>query len=159
MSLSRKKVKTKQRNWKRLFFILLSVNLVIIGSVCLFFLWPTKPLNLPKSEINSNDRYSEFTIRTSKENVNELVNAYLDHLLRKTEHHYQISLGEDVRLLGELPVFSTKVPLSVRLEPEVQPNGDIVLKQKSISLGLLELPNKQIMKYMKTFLSISVTAT
>ncbi|GEN32179.1 uncharacterized protein YpmS [Cerasibacillus quisquiliarum] len=154
MSLSRKKVKTKQRNWKRLFFILLSVNLVIIGSVCLFFLWPTKPLNLPKSEINSNDRYSEFTIRTSKENVNELVNAYLDNLLRKTEHHYQISLGEDVRLLGELPVFSTKVPLSVRLEPEVQPNGDIVLKQKSISLGLLELPNKQIMKYMKTFLPV-----
>ncbi|HEY4601789.1 MAG TPA: YpmS family protein [Cerasibacillus sp.] len=154
MSMSRKNVETKKRNWKRLFFILLTVNLIIVGSICLFFLWPTKPLDIPKKDINFNDRYSEFTIQTTKENVNELVNAYLEHLLRKTEHHYQISLEDDVHLLGELPVFSAKVPLSVHLEPEVQPNGDVVLKQKSISLGLLELPNKQIMRYMKTFLPV-----
>ncbi|MDY0394316.1 DUF2140 family protein [Virgibacillus halophilus] len=31
-------------------------------------------------------------------------------------------------------------------------NGDVVLKQKSISIGLLELPNKKIMEYMKKYL-------
>ena len=55
-------------------------------------------------------------------------------------------------MIGELPVFSTTVPLSVHLDPEVQKNGDVILKQKSISIGMLELPNKKIMEYMQKYL-------
>src|SRR5699024_9317139 len=48
--------------------------------------------------------------------------------------------------------FSTTVPLSIHLEPEVQDNGDLVLRQKSISIGLLKLPNKKIMEYLKKYM-------
>src|SRR5699024_11014378 len=44
--------------------------------------------------------------------------------------------------------------LSIHLEPLVQDNGDIVLKQRSISVGLLELPNKKIMEYIKKYLTM-----
>src|SRR5699024_1622137 len=95
-----------------------------------------------------NDEGSEFFVRTTKSNLNELVNAYLNKLLRNTEHRYYVILDEDVQLFGELPVFSSTVPLFINFEPLVQKNGDIVLKQKSISVGLLELPNKKIMGYV-----------
>src|SRR5690606_18542985 len=97
---------------------------------------------------------SEFVIRTTKKNLNELINAYMYEYLKDSNHQYRVSLEEDVHIVGDIPVFSTTVPLSIRLEPIVQENGDVVLKQKSISLGLMELPNKKIMEYMNKYLPV-----
>ncbi len=97
---------------------------------------------------------SQFVVRTTKQNLNNLVNAYLDKLLAGTNHHYTIHLDEDVQLLGELPLFSSTVPLLIHLEPIVQDNGDLVLKQKSISVGQLQLPNKKIMEYVAKYLPV-----
>src|SRR5699024_6172020 len=44
------------------------------------------------------------------------------------------------------------VPLLAYFEPIVQDNGDLVLKQKSISVGRLKLPIKKIMKYIDDYL-------
>ncbi len=81
-----------------------------------------------------------------------MINAYLEQVLHNSRHQYRILLEDDVQLRGELPVFNTTVPLSVHLEPFVQENGDIILKQRSISIGLLELPNRKIMEYMWKYL-------
>lgn len=143
-----------KRNWKKYFLILLSINLIVVIFISLFILWPAPSPEKREVEELDKDQYSEFIIRTTKANLNELVNAYLEQLLQDTKHHYQISLEDDVHLQGELPVFSATVPLSIHLEPLVQDDGNIILKQKSISVGLLELPNKQIMKYMKRFLPV-----
>src|SRR5699024_8061894 len=93
----------------------------------------------------------EFVIRTSKQNLNDLVNAYLDKLLSQTKQNFTVVLDEDVELYGELPVFSTTVPLLIRFDPIVQDNGDIALKQKSISVGQLKLPKKKTRKYVNRF--------
>src|SRR5699024_1465241 len=97
---------------------------------------------------------SQFVVRTTKQNLNNLVNAYLDKLLVNTDHVYSIHLDEDVQLFGELPLFSSTVPLLIHLEPIVQENGDLVLKQKSISVGQLQLPNKKIMQYIEKYLPV-----
>src|SRR5699024_5595908 len=65
-----------------------------------------------------------------------------------------INLEEDVQLLGELPIFSTSVPVLIHFDPVVQDNGDLVLEQKSISVGNLKLPNKKIMQYLKKYLRV-----
>lgn len=143
----------KQKNhWKRLFYSLLTINILIILMITVFIFWPLPHVDIPLSETTDIESGSEFTVRTTKENLNELVNAYIENLQHGTKHQYRISLDEDVHLIGELPVFSTTVPLSVHLDPIVQENGDVVLKQKSISIGLLELPNKKIMEYIKKYL-------
>lgn len=142
----------KNKNWKRLFLILLTVNVAIVVLLLALIFWPVPEKEFPDVTETTEQVSSEFTIRTTKENLNELINAYLSEWLKNTEHQYKISLEEDVHLLGELPVFSTKVPLSVHFEPIVQENGDVILKQKSISLGLLELPNKKIMEYIDKYL-------
>ncbi|ASK61997.1 hypothetical protein CFK37_07400 [Virgibacillus phasianinus] len=142
----------KRSYWKKLFYILLTINIVIVLGIFLLIFWPVSSSTTSPGDKVDEQKSSQFIVRTTKQNLNDLVNAYLDKLLDNSSQHYSIEFKDDVHLLGELPVFSTTIPLSVHFEPFVQENGDVILKQKSISVGLLELPNQKIMEYMKKYL-------
>ena len=138
--------------WKKLFFSLLTLNIITIILIISLIFWPVEQVQIHTIDEPPAEASSEFIVRTTKNNLNELINAYIEQLLKGTKHRYRISLEDDVHLQGELPVFSTTVPLSIRLEPIVQDNHDLVLVQKSISIGLLQLPNKKIMEYIQDYL-------
>ncbi|TFJ93444.1 YpmS family protein [Lentibacillus salicampi] len=144
--------KIKRNKWKRLFIFLLGMNVLTVVCILALIFWPVSETETPAPTEENTQRSSEFTVRTTKQNVNELVNAYIDKFAAGSDHQYSVSLDEDVKLIGELPVFSSTVPVSVHLEPLVQENGDVVLKQESISIGQLALPNKKIMEYLKQYL-------
>ncbi|MCG1029185.1 YpmS family protein [Virgibacillus halodenitrificans] len=141
----------RKSKWKKLFFTLLIVNILLVVVFVSLIFWPVSKKEYAVKEETSAEDSSVFVVRTTKNNLNELVNAYIGEL-NDSKHQYKIELEEDVHLIGELPVFSSTVPLSVHLEPLVQENGDIILKLKSISVGLLQLPNKKIMEYMGKYL-------
>jgi len=143
----------KRDLWRKRFFILAIINAVVFVGL-IFYLYspvPSKKFDIREKQWETKTG-TEFVIRTSKQNLNDLVNAYLDKLLSQTKQNFTVVLDEDVELYGELPVFSTTVPLLIRFDPNVQDNGDIALKQKSISVGQLKLPNKKIMQYVDRFL-------
>lgn len=143
------------QKWKKRFIILIVINIIIIVALGMYLYSP-----IPRTELEiSSDKYksessSEFVVRTTKQNVNNLVNAYLDKLLKNSNQHYTINLDEDVQLFGKLPMFSSTVPLLIHFEPVVQKNGDLALHVKSISVANLKLPNKKIMKYVKKYLPV-----
>lgn len=147
--------KLNKNKWKWSFFTLLLINVAITAVIFILIFWPvSKQSDIPFSEHPTTQVSSEFVIRTTKKNLNELINAYMYEYLEDSKHKYRVSLDEDVELIGEIPVFSTTVPVSIRLEPIVQENGDVILRQKSISLGLMELPNKKVMEYMDKYLPV-----
>ncbi|GGA63497.1 YpmS family protein [Ornithinibacillus halotolerans] len=149
-----KRSNRNKNKWKRSFFTLLILNIIIVIIITSLIFWPVDRPNMSIGEHQVTQDSSEFVIRTTKKNLNELINAYMYEYLKDSNHQYRVSLEEDVHIVGDIPVFSTTVPLSIRLEPIVQENGDVVLKQKSISLGLMELPNKKIMEYMNKYLPV-----
>lgn len=126
----------------------------MLTAILALIFWPVDSTEIDYEDRLTSQESSEFVVRTTKTNLNDLINAYIEKLTDGTKHSYRISLDEDVHLEGELPVFSTTVPLSVHLVPFVQENGDVILKQKSISVGLLQLPNKKILEYMEKFLPV-----
>ncbi|GIO26766.1 YpmS family protein [Ornithinibacillus bavariensis] len=138
--------------WKISFFAILFINIAILLILIALIFWPVEHRELPMTQEHFTTESSEFIIRTTKKNLNELVNAYMYEYLKDSEHQFRVLLEEDVELTGELPVFSTTVPISIHFEPFVQKNGDVILKQKSISLGLLKLPNQKVMEYMEKYL-------
>ncbi len=146
------KNKAALKPWRKRFFILLIINIVIILVITSLIFWPVEDKSTKRNAADLEQTSSDFIVRTSKQNLNSLINAYIKQFTSGTEHQYRIDLDEDVHLIGELPVFSTTVPLSVHFEPLVVENGDIVLQVRSISLGLLELPNKKIMEYLGKYL-------
>lgn len=144
---------TNKKDWKKRFFLLLMINIAIVFvlAVYLYSPIPKKELDIASKQYEE-EQSSQFVVRTTKQNLNNLVNAYIDKLLAGTDHVYSIHLDEDVQLFGELPIFSSTIPLLAHFEPIVQKNGDLVLKQKSISVGQLQLPNKKIMQYIDQYL-------
>lgn len=140
--------------WKRYFFYLLIVNIFVILTIAVLIFWPVSEDSTYNKSEGSDQENSEFIVRTTKNNLNELVNAYIEQLLDGTKHYYRVSLDDDVHLLGDLPLFSTTVPISIHLEPFVQNDGNVILKQRSISVGKLQLPNKKIMEYIKRYLKM-----
>lgn len=142
----------KQSSWKKWFIGLLVLNIAVIVTILTFIFWPISDVNYTIDDSNDPGRSSEFIVQTTKQNINDLSNAYIDQFLEGTNHSYRLEIDEDIHLIGELPVFSTTLPLSVRFEPLVQDNGNLILKQQSISLGLLELPNQKIMEYLDRYL-------
>ncbi|SDI81930.1 YpmS family protein [Alteribacillus bidgolensis] len=139
----------KQQNvWKWLFIALFIINSGVI--IWLFFLFnatPDEPIFPQREQVQETD--VEFSIVTDRENLNQLINRYLDELSEGERASYSVELDNKVRLKGSVRAFGQQIPATVILEPEVQENGDLLLKQESISLGKLQLPNRQVLGYIK----------
>lgn len=135
-------------NWKKLFFLLLSINIGIVIVVFLFIFWPVESPDYPTKEFIEEDAGAEFTIRSGKDNLSELANAYLGKLPKEDNFTYMISLEDEVKLLGTIIAFGAEVPIQITFDPIVQENGDLVLQSNNMSLGLLRLPQDRILKYV-----------
>jgi len=135
-------------NWKSLFLLLLSVNFIILFVIIILIFWPLKEPTYPQKEFIEEDAGAEFTIRSGKENLTELANAFLRKLPKEDNFTYMISLDDEVKLLGTIIAFGAEVPIQISFDPVVQENGDIILQSKNMSLGLLRLPQDRILKYV-----------
>src|SRR5699024_3613389 len=143
-----------QNKWKKLFIGLLILNITIILTLVVLLNIPAKETKITSEPTINDDLTSVLSVESNKDNLNELIKAYLNETLEESKYKYDVYLDEVVHLEGELPVFSTSIPLYIKLQPNVQDNGDIILKQKSIKLGLLRLPNEKILKYVEKYLHL-----
>ncbi|UOQ50176.1 YpmS family protein [Gracilibacillus caseinilyticus] len=141
----------KVRNWRKLFITLLSINLALLLAIVLFIFWPAPGAEEPEQVFIEDEAGAEFTIRSSKSNLNELVNAYIDKLPKLGENiQYTVKFDKQVHLMGTIEAFSSEVPVNIKFEPQVQQNGDIILQATDMSLGLLRLPEDRILQYVSS---------
>ncbi|WAA11065.1 YpmS family protein [Fervidibacillus albus] len=135
-------------NWKVAFFLLLAVNLFIVGTlfVLLFIPKDDTPYSLQDEEGAGEP---VFDLHTTKAELNGFINDYLKKKLGDSAVEYTVLLTDQVELIGELPVFDQKVQMKLTFVPEALANGDILLTQKSISIGRLNLPVTYVMNVMK----------
>lgn len=134
--------------WRTSFWLLALINLgIIIWLAALIFLPSSYTLVNVDQQKESPD--AEFTIVSTKENMEQLANEYLSELSTQTVFDYSISLDRNVTLSGNIRAFDQVIPINVELEPVVQKNGDLILQQERISLGKLPLPNKKVLEFVK----------
>lgn len=135
-------------NWKKLFIILAVINGAVLLSLLLLIKWPVNEEDYPEKAFLEDQSGAEFTIKSSKENLTQLVNAYIDKLMKDKNDQYSVSFDEEVHLMGTIEAFFTEVPVKITFVPIVQENGDIILQSEEMSLGLLRLPQDKILKYV-----------
>ncbi|WP_228275841.1 YpmS family protein [Gracilibacillus oryzae] len=139
---------SRQKNWKRLFVILMTVNITILLAIVMFIMWPVPGEEFPDKQYIEEEAGAEFTIQSSKNNLTQLVNEYIDKLLKDKDDKYAISLDQEVHLMGTIEAFEAEVPVNITFDPIVQENGDVILQSTEMSLGLLRLPKDKILKYV-----------
>ncbi|WP_163527592.1 YpmS family protein [Halobacillus ihumii] len=136
-----------KNKWRSSFFILAVINLgIVVWILSLIFLPTSYTLVNVQPEEETSD--AEFTIVSTKQNLEQLANEYLSELSTQTVFDYSISLDRNVTLVGNIKAFEQTIPIKMELTPVVQENGDLILEQEKISLGKLPLPNKKVLEFV-----------
>jgi uncharacterized protein YpmS len=136
-----------KNKWKKGFLLLLGIDLLIVGILSLLILIPATSKDKNKPTRLKGDNIS-FLVKSNKNDLNMLINHYLKQEAADSPIDYRVILGDEVELYGTLPFFSEKINMKLTFEPEALGNGDLVLKQKSISIGSLNLPVSYVMKFI-----------
>ncbi|MCA0147911.1 MULTISPECIES: YpmS family protein [Rossellomorea] len=137
-----------KNKWKVGFFVLL--GMIILGFVIIvsMIFMPVKDDALPDNN-NNTDQQVGFNVETNKKDLNLIIEHYIEEEGMKGPVDYDVQLKDDVELLGSVPVFTSDLDFKLSFEPKALDNGDILLKQKSISVGSLNLPVNYVLKVIR----------
>lgn len=138
----------KKNVWKYAFFGLLICNLLVAGSLLLLLFLASDQQTVPRNA-KVDDSRSEFIITTHKQDLNKLINHYIEKEGLNGPIHYDVYLTEEVELYGEVSLFSQILQLKMTFEPRALENGDLILEQKDVYLGDVKLPVSYILKFIR----------
>jgi uncharacterized protein YpmS len=136
-----------KNKWKFGFFSLLLLIFATIIAIAFLFVKPKEDLVVPEN-IPMGKENAKFEVKTSKKDLNKLIEYYKEKEF-KSKMDYKVFMDKDVVLKGGIPVFTQELPFEMHFEPRSLENGDLILKQKSISLGAVSLPVSYIMKFIR----------
>jgi uncharacterized protein YpmS len=135
------------KNWKKAFFILVAINVGILLFLFVSISIPIKDKMIKQEEIRLQG-YVPFLIHTQKDNLNRLINHYIEKEADDGPINYQVVLRDEVELYGTIPIFSEEIQMKLTFEPEALDNGDLILKQKSMVIGQMQLPVTYVLKFI-----------
>lgn len=137
-----------KNKWKIGFLLLLGINLLFVMIVLSLILIPPKGTENRSVKGASGD-YVSFDVNSNKRDLNLLINHYLQEEAADSPIDYRVMLGNEVELYGILPFFSEEINLKLTFEPKALKNGDLELKQKTMSVGRLNLPISYVLKFIR----------
>ncbi|MEL3974667.1 YpmS family protein [Rossellomorea oryzaecorticis] len=137
-----------KNKWKVAFFALLGALIAGFVIILLMVFAPAEDDELPENKANNNKEVG-FDVRSNKEDLNLIIEHYIEEEGLKGPVEYDVKLKDDVELHGSVPVFTSDIDFELKFEPKALKNGDILLKQKSISVGALNLPVSYVLKVIR----------
>jgi uncharacterized protein YpmS len=131
------------KKWKVAFFLLLFTVMAAVGLILIFLLTPS---DAEKPAMKQIEGETAFHVTSSKEELNKLVSYYLQKEAGSAPFDYDVYIGNEVELYGSIPVFATNIDYHMTFEPEAQEDGNIVLRQNGLRVGLLDVPASYVLK-------------
>lgn len=104
-------------------------------------------------DIESTEKEVALKIKANKQDLNRVINHYLDTELSST-YDYQVLLTDQVELYGAIPIFNEELNVKLTFEPKPLENGDLELQQKNMSIGNLSLPPSLVLKFIQNSYSL-----
>lgn len=137
------------KKWKVLFFLLLGVNLFLVVLFLILVFTPSKEESLPGSTKENKEEMVPFVVQSNKNDLTKVINYYIKQETDGSPIDYEVLLTDEVELYGIIEVFTEEIELKMTFEPEALENGDLLLKQKSMSIGSLPLPVEYVLRFVK----------
>jgi uncharacterized protein YpmS len=140
-----------RNKWKLAFLILSGI---ITALVLILFVMASMPVEREQEKPDQGNQltgnYVAFDISTNRVDLNKVINHYLEEEGFTGPIDYQVFVTDEVELYGAFPLFGQHLQMLLTFEPQALENGDLVLKQKSVSLGTLSLPVSRVMKIIQS---------
>lgn len=142
-------VKKSINHWKVAFLVLIGF---LIGSIVFVFIRVTQvrePNYKPIPELVEKEGTPVIAIQSNKKQVNALIDFYLEDFQKGSEITYKFYLENEAMLNGTFEVLGHPIQFYLYFDPYVMDNGNVQLKAKSLSVGTLGLPIKEILKFVQ----------
>ncbi len=97
---------------------------------------------LPKQEAVS------FQITTNKADLNKVIQSYLAKE-QKNNFTYQVIVTDEVEFNGRIPILQEEVDVKLTFDPIALENGDVELRQKSMTIGKFRLPPSIVLQFIQ----------
>lgn len=136
-----------KNKWKIGFLLLLGINLLIAIVMLSLVMSPSDGPQTSKVESPMGEHVS-FQVKSNKNDLNKLINHYIKEEAADSPIDYRVLLGDEVELYGTLPFFSDELNMKLTFEPRALQNGDLVLQQKSMTIGSLHLPISYVLNFI-----------
>ncbi|WP_338749477.1 YpmS family protein [Bacillus sp. FJAT-52991] len=133
--------------WKYAFIGVLAVNLLVLIAIGVILFSPMKDDAIPTS--TPLEGAVEFQMTSNKEDLNRLIQSYIEEEAKNSPIELNMYLKDEVIMYGKIPVFSSDVDYKLTFEPKALENGDIMLKQKELKVGQVNLPVSYVMNAAK----------
>ncbi|WP_280738431.1 MULTISPECIES: YpmS family protein [unclassified Enterococcus] len=134
--------------WKVAFLslagILLGATILIVGRI---YLPREAKEDMPSTTLIASEPI--LTINSTKDQVNQLIDHYLQSFLKDSDVQYHFYLKNEALLTGEFELFGFATQFYLYFEPYVMEDGNVQLRTKSLSLGSLNLPVTDLLGMVK----------
>lgn len=135
--------------WKIAFFTLAGTVLFAVILVVFLATKPVDDVDLTKSTENDVAEGNVLVVQTTAREFESISKNYLKDAAKGSPLPIDFTVGDDIQLRSKLTVFYTEIPITMNFEPIVDENGNIILKQTGMNVGLLNIPPETTMKIMR----------
>lgn len=140
--------------WRAAFILLFAVNLLAVIGFVFYITIPAKDHVSYQAEKRAYAQGNTLTVRTSKADFEGIANTYIRDAMKDQPIPLTLSIDNDVSLSTELEVFSLSLPILLKFEPHVQEDGNLLLEQKSVNVGMLDIPPESALKLLRDSVSL-----
>ncbi|MDN7241032.1 YpmS family protein [Planococcus sp. N028] len=137
------------KKWRLAFLGLLAFNIAAV--IGFFFLITTPAEDYSAYEAVKRDQIegNSLMVRTTKADFEGIANKYIQKEMANSPIPLTLTVDEEVNLSTELVVFSQGLPILLKFDPFVQEDGNLLLKQQSVEIGMLDIPPESALKLLR----------
>lgn len=137
------------KKWRLAFYVLLAVNALALVGVVLYVTTPTEDYTSYEALKNAPSAGNTVIVNTTKADFEGIANTYIQDAMKDQPIPLALAVNDDVSLSTELTVFSVTLPILMKFEPLVQEDGNLLLEQKSVEVGMLDIPPESALKLLR----------
>ncbi|PWI26385.1 DUF2140 domain-containing protein [Kurthia sibirica] len=138
-------IKMKNK-WKVAFISLATAVLVILILVTTLLFSGGKNMAKPEPKVHNG---SVVTITTKPIDFEKMANKMIGNATNGSALQAYIKVDDDVKIKSNVEALGVNVPITLDFEPEVDDQGNIILHQTNVTVGLLDLPAQAALKLLR----------
>jgi len=133
--------------WKVAFLFLVAIILTACVVVIFWITSPSEKTNIREAKLASEGNV--LTLKTTKEDFEGIANTYIMDAMKEQPLPVTLNVEDQILLSTELTIFSFKLPVIMKFEPIVEPDGNLRLVQTGVEVGRTEIQPEYVLKLLK----------
>jgi len=91
---------------------------------------------------------SHLEVHTTPKDFENMANRLIESSMKTSKIPVKMYVDQEVKLQSTLTVFEMDLPITMTFEPSIE-DGNLLLKQKTVEVGMLDIPPKTALKLLK----------